>query len=486
MPPWLPEAGYGDFQDKRSLTAEQIRMITNWVQAGAPEGDPKAAPAVPHFPQGWQLGRPDLVLTAPKPFLVPASGSDVFWNFIFNPQLSGSKYVRGVEIHPGTSASVHHANLLVDRAGSFRRFESGPGSGFPGMDVTVSRSPLDPDSHFLFWKPGSTPAFEPDGLSWRLDPGNLLVLNTHFQPTGKPELVQPSIGIYFTNIAPTKHPIIFELENDNALNIAPGDHDFVIADNFRLPVDVDVLAIYPHAHYLGKLLEAYATFPDGSRKWLIRIPDWNLDWQAVYRYREPVFLPKGSVISMRFHYDNSAQNVRNPNSPPKRVLAGNNASDEMGHLWLQVLPRGPGDHRRELQEALARHKLDKNPQDYSAHVNLGAILMTRLDAQGAEHEFAEAVRIDDSRPEAHDMLGVALRSLGQLQKALDQFRAAIKADPAFIDARYNLALSLAQMGDYAAAVENFRLVASAYPNVDRIQKEFSELRDRSHAQPRAQ
>ena len=103
-------------------------------------------------------------------------------------------------------------------------------------------------------------------------------------------------------------------------------------------MDADVLAVYPHAHYLGKLLEAYATLPDGERKWLVRIPDWDPNWQAVYYYREPVFLPKGSVISMRYHYDNSAANVRNPNHPPKRVQAGNQSTDEMAHLWLQVLP----------------------------------------------------------------------------------------------------------------------------------------------------
>ncbi len=85
-----------------------------------------------------------------------------------------------------------------------------------------------------------------------------------------------------------------------------------------MPIDVDVLAVYPHAHYLGKVLEAYATLPDGTRKWLIRIPDWDLNWQGVYRYREPVFLPKGSVVSMRYRYDNSAANPRNPNDPPKK------------------------------------------------------------------------------------------------------------------------------------------------------------------------
>ena len=122
---------------------------------------------------------------------------------------------------------------------------------------------------------------------------------------------------------------------------------------------------------MGKRIEAYATLPDGAPKWLIRIPNWNPAWQAVYEYREPVSLPKGSLISTRFSYDNSAANPRNPNTPPKRVRAGDQATDEMAHLWLQVLPRGAGDRRRELQEALLRHRLEKDPADFEANFNLG-------------------------------------------------------------------------------------------------------------------
>jgi hypothetical protein len=111
---------------------------------------------------------------------------------------------------------------------------------------------------------------------------------------------------------------------------------------------VEVLAVYPDAHCLGALLEAFATLPDASRRWLIRISHRDVNWQSVYECREPLFLPGGSVISMRFHYDNSAANPRNRNSPPKRVTAGNQSTDEMGHLWLQVLARGEGDRRAVL------------------------------------------------------------------------------------------------------------------------------------------
>lgn len=481
MPPWLPEPGFGDFQDERRLTQEQIRLIGDWVRAGAPEGPASELPTPPQFTSDWQLGQPDMVLRAPQPYSVPASGPDTFWNFIFRPDLETTRYVRTIEIRPGANRLVHHANLLIDRTGSTRRLEATPGTGFPGMDLNIDRNPLDPVSHFLFWKPGTVPYSEPDGFSWRLDPGNLLVLNTHLQASGKPEQVQPLIGLYFTEQPPTRFPLLIQLEHDGALDIPAGARDFLIKDDFRMPVDADVLAVYPHAHYLGKLLEAYATLPEGTRKWLIRIPDWDLNWQAVYRYCEPIFLPKASVISMRYHYDNSSANPRNPNHPPKRVYAGNQATDEMGHLWLQILPRGRGDHRRPVQEALMRHRLEKYPDDFSAHLNLGALLLSRLDAQDAVSMLEAAVRIDPARPEAHDMLGSAMQALGRFSDALNEFRLALRVQPDYIDARYNLALALAKSGKLDEAVDNFRLVIAAFPNSARLQSQFNDLLARQQA-----
>jgi hypothetical protein len=122
----------------------------------------------------------------------------VFWNFVLDPGLTATRYVRAIEIHPGQNRLAHHANVLIDRFGSRRNKPA----GFPGMDFVLDRNPLDPESHFLFWKPGSVPYSEPDGLAWRLDPGNLLILNAHLQPSGKPEQVQPQVGLYFTDNGP--------------------------------------------------------------------------------------------------------------------------------------------------------------------------------------------------------------------------------------------------------------------------------------------
>ena len=464
MPPWMPEHGYGDFAAENRLTETQIRLIADWVAAGAPEGPADEIPSPPEFKGGWQLGQPDLVLEAAGAFHVPASGPDLFWNFLFTLKLPAVRYVRAIEIRPGNPRVVHHANLLVDRAGSAHRAAVGGSSGFPGMDLTVVRSPFDPDGHFLFWKPGAPPHVEPEGFSWRLLPGDTLVLNAHLHPSGKPEDVRPLVGIYFTDTPPSHLPLLVQLEHDGALRIPAGVGDFAVSDHFRLPMDVDVLAVYPHAHYLGKLLEGYATLPDGTRKWLIRIPNWDLNWQSVYYCREPVSLPKGAVIWMRWHYDNSSANVRNPHHPPRRVVGGNQATDEMGHLWLELLPHSPGDRRLELQEAVMHRRLEKYPGDFAANFNLGALALARLNPSGAVPMLENAVRIDPSRPDAHNMLGSALARVGRVNEAIGELRLALRERPDFANARLNLANALLHTGKLDDAVENYRQVLAALPD----------------------
>lgn len=331
------------------------------------------------------------------------------------------------------------------------------------MDLTIESGTFDPDSHFLFWKPGGVPRPEPAGMAWQLDVGSDLVLNVHLRPSGKPESVQPSIGLYFTDQAPTRRPMLVKLENDHALNIPPGVRDFAVADDFKLPVDVDVLAVYPHAHYLGTLLEGFATLPDGSQRWLIRIPQWDVNWQSVYPYRQPVFLPKGTAVSMRYHYDNSSSNPRNPNSPPKRVVAGNQSTDEMGHLWLQLLTRGEGDQRPILQEALMRHRLSIFPEDPSARLNLGTLLLSRGEPAASMRYLQEAVRLDPGMSQAWNNYGAALQAERKVEEAVAAFRRALQAQPEYLTARYNLANVLLAQGRVEEAATSLRLVLAETP-----------------------
>ena len=472
MPPWLPEHGYGNFLDERRLTDQQIAAIAKWVAEGALEGQSSAG--VSEAPSQVVSSEPDLVLQALQSFHVPASGPDVYWNFIFKPNVDKTHWVESVDIRPGARQVVHHANLLVDRTGTSHLQESIPGAGFPGMDLEIMRNPFDPEGHFLFWKPGSVRRVEPEGFAWRLDPGNELVLNVHMHPSGKPEEVRPSLALYFTPKPQTHFPLLVQLENDRALHIPAGAADFEVSESFTLPMDVDVLAVYPHAHYLGKILEAYAVLPGGARTWLIRIPDWDPSWQAVYYYREPVSLPKRAVITMRYRYDNSGRNLRNPNHPPKKVTAGNQSFDEMAHLWLQVLPAGERDRRRELEQAVMEHRIEKNPNDFVARMNLGAVMLSRLNPQGAVSMLEAAVRISPARPEARNMLGLALAQTGRTREAALEFEAALQARPDYNSARFNLASVELRMGQREDAIENLRAIAAAEPDNQIVKERLAE------------
>jgi Flp pilus assembly protein TadD/mono/diheme cytochrome c family protein len=467
MPPWLPEPQPLKFADERRLSGEQIALIQKWVEEGMPQGKLADLPSRPQFVAGWQLGRPDLIVKAAQPFMLPATGIDTYWNFVLPIPVSETRWVKAVEIRPGDKRLVHHANVLVDRLELSRKLEKEPGAGFGGMEIRIESELFDPDSHFLFWKPGTVPYVEPDGMALRIDKGTDLVLNTHLQPSGKAEPIQPSIGIYFTDKPATEHPMLLQLECDNQLDIPPGNASFVVKDDFTLPVDVDVLAIYPHAHYLGKDLEATATLPDGTKETLIHIKHWDLNWQAVYRYENPVPLPKGTVISMRYVYDNSSDNTANPNHPPKRVRAGNRSSDEMSHLWLQVLPKNLPDSNRDprmaLQEAMAQHRVDRDPADFEWRYNLGAMLQARGDVRGAETQYQAALQLRPGDATVNNALAGALLASGRVDEAVAHLTAALKARPDYFDAHYNLGQALASQGNFNGAAEQFRDAAQENP-----------------------
>jgi tetratricopeptide (TPR) repeat protein len=464
MPPWPPEPGYVRIAGERRLTDGQIKTLQEWAERGAPEGNPASLPPAPGYHEGWQLGEPDLVLKMPRPYLLRAGGPDVFRNFVFKLPITSTRYVSAIEILPGNKKVVHHANIVIDRTQWARGLDSQDGEiGFPGMDVQVEDKRFEPDSHFLFWKPGTVPAREEDDMALRIDPGTDLILNAHLLPSGKPEPIQPSLGLYFTDKAPTKFPMLLQLEHDGALDIPPGVKDFVVTDELQLPVGVQVLGVYPHAHYLGKDIQGYATLPDGTRQWLIRIKDWNIGWQAVYRYAQPIFLPKGSTLAMRYTFDNSEDNVRNPNHPPRRVRAGNNSSDEMAHLWIQVLPAHPDD-RKLLQEALMRQRLRKYPDDLFAHANLGAVLQSMGKLDEAMLNFRQALRIKSDDSTVQNNLGAALVSMGNLEEAISHFREALRSSPNYVDAHYNLGNSLLAAGKPDEAIPHFREVLRLNPD----------------------
>jgi Flp pilus assembly protein TadD len=463
MPPWVPLPGYGEFQGERRLTQAQLDLIAAWVKSGSPRGAAADLPSQPRFTEGWQLGQPDLVVRMPVPYRLAAGGSDVFRSFVLPVDSSSTRYVRAIELRPGNKRVVHHANIWVDRRQSLRRREGEDGQpGFPGMEIVpeARSDSFDPDSHFLSWKPGTALELGPEDMGWRLDPKTDLILNLHLRPSGKEETVQPEVGFYFSSRKPTRFPMLLQLERDGALNIPPGVSNFEVTDHIQLPIDVEVLAIYPHAHYLGKEVEAWATLPDGTRRWLVKIADWDINWQAVYNYRQPVTLPRGTTIAMRISYDNSASNLRNPNQPPKQVRTGPRSEDEMGHVWIQVLPKqeSGGDPRVALQEALMQRRLEKYPGDFVAHCNLGALRAMNGRYDEALVDFEQAVRAGPTSATARNGLGAAFLALGRTDEAIRELKEALRIDSGHRNARLNLARAFMAKGDLDGAAAELKAV----------------------------
>jgi len=468
MPPWLPAPSDLKFSGELRLSDEQIALFQAWADEGLPEGDPRDLPSPPQFTPGWQLGKPDVVLRARKPYQLSARGADNYWNFIFPTDFKTTRWVRAIEIRPGEKRVVHHANILIDRLHSSRTQEKHPGDGFPGMELRIESESFDPDSHIFFWKPGSLPHVEPEGLALRLDPGDDLVLNTHLQPSGKLETIEPSIGIYFTDKPATQFPMLLELQNDKALDIPPDDANFEVTEDFLLPTEIALLAIYPHAHYLGKDLLVVARLPDGSSKTLIHIARWDLNWQAVFYYDSAVILPAETRISMRYIYDNSAANTANPFHPPQRVQGGNRSTDEMAHLWLQVLPHGdavrPDQARLMLEEALSRHDVSRDPGDFTAQYNLAAMLQARSDFAEALPHFQAAVELRPTDAIANNALAACLLALGNPSAALPPLLLAIQNKPDYFSARYNLGNAYASVGKFDEAVVQFAEAVRLHPS----------------------
>lgn len=425
MPPWLPSPAHGAFVGDRRLSDEELATIERWVDAGAPEGDPARLPPVPPATEGWQVGEPDQVVTMPEPYVVPAEGLDVWRNFVLPIPVERARFVEAVELRPGNKRVLHHAVMKVDRTASSRELDARDAEpGFAGMDMALAESP---DGQFLGWTPGRVPLRSADGLAWTLKPGMDLVVQLHMVPTGKPEPIQFAVGFHFTESPPTKRLMILRLRNDD-LDIPAGESEYVVEDSLTLAAGVAVTRIYPHAHYLGKRLEAFGELPDGSRRDLILIEDWDFNWQDEYQYETPVLLPEGTRLTMRYTFDNSAQNPRNPQVPPRRVRFGNRSSDEMATLTLQVLSESV-EARKALMEAACRHRVERDPGSWTARLNLGAILAEQGRFEEAATHLCAGLELEPDSVDLHMNLGGVLASLNELPEAMKCFQEALRLSP---------------------------------------------------------
>ena len=494
MPPWKPEPGHGALVGERRLTKEEIERIGRWVEGGARQGDPAAMPKLPHWPAGWQSGEPDLVLTLPE-YEVPASREsvlNVFRNFAVAVPDIGTRHVRALEFRPGSS-SVHHANIFVDRTTTSRRLDDD--DPLPGYKGLIPHTAVFPEGHFLGWTPGQAPPLQQDAPTWRLEGGDNLLVQLHIEPTGKTERLKPTIGLYFAATPSPRTATMLRLGRQS-IDIAPGNAEYVTTDSFVLPVDAHLLALQPHAHYRARTVRAWAELPGGEQRALLSIRSWDFRWQDQYRYVEPVFLPAGTRLHLRFVHDNSSGNPSNPDVPAKRVQWGFRSVDEMGDLWVQLMTRDENDRRvltrdvsRKMSEegivglevqiavtpdykalrndiALLYLELGRpaqavahfervaqlEPASAAAHLNVGTALETAGDAVGAAVRYQEALRLDPNYAKAHYALGASLNRAGRFAEAMAPLERAIALDPQQPDAYYYLARASSAVNRPADAV----------------------------------
>lgn len=464
MPPWLPEPGYNQFQHERVLTAAEIATITNWVAAGAPEGNPADLPPTPEFPSKWQLGPPDLIVKLPEPYTLKADGPDVYRNFVIPIPTERKRFVKSMEFRPGNPRVVHHAFLAIDTTdGSHQLDLKDKEAGYPGMHLPHTTTMTG--GQFFSWQPGKLPMGGDPRRAWELDTNSWLVIQAHMQTTGKPEKLQPEVGIYFTDKPGTDITYKLGLSSYD-LNIPAGATNFEADDVFELPVDVELLGILPHAHYLARRMLGVATLPDGSNRWLLNIQKWDFNWQGEYWYQQPIKLPRGTRVGMRFFYDNSTNNLANPTTPPQPVTYGLYTTNEMAELWMIFRLKSEQDWavmNRAVVPKVATEVvkysqilLRRDPSDAGSWLQMGTGYYALGQSKKAVESLRRALQFDPTLDEAHYYLGLVAYDAHDFAHAEAALKAAVAINPRNYKAHGYLGLVYLNTGDYAKSEASLR------------------------------
>lgn len=363
MPPWKPVPGHGEFVGERRLSEPEIDLIARWVDAGAPEGDPADLPEPLAFDPNWALGEPDLVLETPA-YIPDANRSDDYrcFSIPIPGDITSPKSITKLEVQPGNREIVHHVLLFGDPSGESQGHETATADGKPGYecfgsaDISLDGFILGVESYILGgWAPGTRPQNLPEGSGYYMRPNSRFAIQVHYHPDGTSEPDSTRIGLHFSDEPTAKNSILLAAINTDFL-IPPGEERYEVRaeasfDNIAgfdiSPVlkglltalgffPVEVTAVLPHMHLLGKEIGMDRVSATGERTPMIRIDDWDFDWQSSYTYVEPVPLGADDRLEVLAIYDNSEKNPQNPNSPPVPVGWGERTTDEMCIVFFQV------------------------------------------------------------------------------------------------------------------------------------------------------
>jgi peroxiredoxin len=318
MPPWSANPKHGRFLNDPRLNDEQKKKISTWVENGCPEGDPAEMPALPVQSEGWHIPKPDVVLSMPKPFTVPAEGVIDYQEIVVDPGFTEDRWVTAVEIRPGNRAVVHHCTVFLMP---------------PGVDQARAEGKLG--SHCLAaTAPGTPPLVLPDGMAKCIPAGSKLLFVVHYTPIGTVQTDQTSIGLVCTDAKKVRQEVATHLLYDEELRIPPRASAHRVEKTWEAPANVLLLAMFPHMHLRGKSFRYEAELPDGSTEVLLDVPQYDFNWQHRYVLAEPRRLPRGTIVRCVAIYDNSADNPANPD-PDQEVHAGRQTTDEMFNGYFE-------------------------------------------------------------------------------------------------------------------------------------------------------
>jgi peroxiredoxin len=373
MPPWKVSEGFA-FHNERRLTDGEIKTLADWADHGTPAGNPKDAPEPRKFITGWRLGTPDLILSPTEEFVLGPSGKDVFRCFVMPTGLTEDKYVSAVECRPGNSQVVHHLLLFTDTMGQGRALEktaqerqkknpvidehTGKPSKYdigPGYARNMGVGFL-PRAGLMGWAPGIQPRYMPEGVGFHLPKNSDIVMQVHYHRNGRAEKDRTQIGLYFSR-KKIEHPYQAGTVTGGSgsgpfrffFSIPPGDANFKLDGDAWATRDFTMLTVMPHMHLLGKEISVTMTPPGGAEQKLLAVKKWDYNWQEMYFLKESVQVKEGTKFHVEASYDNSDKNPLNPFSPPRKVVVGEQTTNEMCFVFiggysdsrLPILPLSP-------------------------------------------------------------------------------------------------------------------------------------------------
>ncbi len=335
MPPWKAEHGFGEFQNERGLNDKQINLIKDWVVSGMKEG-PKNKKTMPSFSNQSQIGVADLSLKISELYQIPQNNKEEFIMFSLPTNLVENKKVKAIEFRPGNKKLVHHARISIDSTQIMRVTN---GKSIDDPSIGAFSSVMMKEDYWYGWVPGTNPIIYPKGTAKILNKNSDLLFNIHYAPNTKLETDQSSINIFYEKDS-IQHKIKTAIIAENYIQNKPFyiKPDTIITFFSRtepLPYPINIVSVQPHMHQIGKKLRAYIITPDGDLIPLIKINDWDFNFQQTYQFKEVLEVPIGSVIYFEGTFDNTAANPLNPNRPSKPISYGWKTTEEMLDLIIQ-------------------------------------------------------------------------------------------------------------------------------------------------------